>query len=162
MFIETHLCLPRKVAFTLFFLSLLLDTFLHKTAYVGPPTFMLANPNPVLSVAVLSKDTQEASHHVLFQAEGVPAHAVYTFHLRLSHDVTLLPPHVTPRNEFCVSGAETWPKSCVLKPSFESSPHLMTVFEFEGGKLRFREKSCNLNPQLARGHNLPKKGSSIF
>ena len=69
---------------------------------------------------------------------------------------------MTPRNEFCVSGAETWLKSCVLKPSFEDSPYCPTVFEFEGGKLRFREKSFNLNPQLARGHNLPKKGKLYF
>ena len=83
----------------------------------------------MLSGAVLSKDTQEALNHVLFQAEGVPAHAVGMFHLCLSRDVTLLPPHVTPRNEFCVSGAETWLKSCILKPTFENNPHLMAVFE---------------------------------
>ena len=83
---------------------------------------MLANQNPVLSVAVLSKDTQEASHHVLFQAEGVPARVVGMIHPFLSCDVTLLPHHVTPRNEFCVSGAETWLKSCVLKHFIETYP----------------------------------------
>ena len=130
MFIETHLCLPRKVALTLFFLSPLLDTVLHKTAYLGPPTFILANLKSVLAGDVLSKDTQEALNHVLFQAESVTVRAVGTFHPHLSCDVTLLPHHVTPRNEFCVSGAETWLKSCVLQSSFEINPHLIAVFEF--------------------------------
>ena len=90
---------------------------------------MLTNPKPVLSGVVLSKDTHDALHHVLFPAEGVRACVVGTFYPRLFCDVTLVPHYVTPRNEFCVSGAETWLKSCVLKPSFEHTSHLMAVFE---------------------------------
>ena len=83
----------------------------------------------MLSGAVLSKDTQEALNHILFQVEGVPARVVGMVHPFLSCDVTLLSHHVTPRNEFCVSGAETWLKSCVLKPFIENSPNLMAIPE---------------------------------
>ena len=71
MLSEPLLCFPRTFALTLFFLSPILDTFLHKTVYVGLPKFILANPKPVLSGDVLSKDTQEALYYVKFPAEGV-------------------------------------------------------------------------------------------
>ena len=129
MLIEPHLCFLRTFALILFFLSPILDTFLHKTVYLGPSTFMLAYPKSVLSGDVLFKDIQDALYHVQFQAEGVSAHAVDTFHPRLCCDVTLLPHNVTPHNEFCVSGAETWLKSCILKPTFDNNPRFVAVFE---------------------------------
>ena len=116
----------------------------------------------MLSGAVLSKDTQEALNHILFQAEGVPARMVGMVHPFLSCDVTLLPHHVTPRNEFCVSGAETWPKSCVLKPFIENNPYHMAVCESFEVKLRFHEEPSNLNPQLAKGAHSAQKGGFHF
>ena len=76
----------------------------------------------------LSKDTQEALYQIQFQAEGVSAREVGTFYPRLCCDVTMLPHHVTPHNEFCLSGAETWLKSCVLTPTFENNPRLIAGF----------------------------------